>query len=291
MAELPVPGEGREIAPKDVFKRSNMPSRWERLTSVAPKIDADRTFLVFVAARYRGEPRLPHPDDVVAPVAMHVRSAAAVLAWAFAATVVVGLIAEPMLAIVGATLLACALVTLMVTGWTAGHAIRGYKDVHARAVAVQSRLDSDRLNDEEADTLNEMIHCDEGTLSYCAAKIASEIERDPAWHTNAIGFIEIDLWDELAEVGASAHRIAQDREATEQLERGRLRDDPDARKMVDEDKLLRRDALAALAARVHSLADYRDRVQRVSARESRDRTALDRAVRLASDEQARDRPV
>ena len=59
MAERQPVGAGHHIEPKDVFGRSNMPSRWERLTGVSPKIPEDRTFLSFVAARYRGETRLP----------------------------------------------------------------------------------------------------------------------------------------------------------------------------------------------------------------------------------------
>ena len=45
----------REVKPKDVFARSNMPSRWERLTNVSPKTLQDRKYLAFVAARYRGD--------------------------------------------------------------------------------------------------------------------------------------------------------------------------------------------------------------------------------------------
>ena len=67
MAELqPVRGE-REITAKDVFVRSNMPSRWERLTNVAPKTAPDRKYLAFVAARYRGDKRVPHPGDLEPP--------------------------------------------------------------------------------------------------------------------------------------------------------------------------------------------------------------------------------
>ena len=40
MAELQPVGGEREITAKDVFVRSNMPSRWERLTNVAPKTRA-----------------------------------------------------------------------------------------------------------------------------------------------------------------------------------------------------------------------------------------------------------
>lgn len=35
MAERQPAGAGREITPKDVFGRSNMPSRWERLDELA----------------------------------------------------------------------------------------------------------------------------------------------------------------------------------------------------------------------------------------------------------------
>lgn len=283
------PGMKRAVTPKDVFARSNMPSWWERLTGVAPKIDADRKFLAFVAARYRGEPRLPSPTDIVAPVSLLVRTIATMLASAGVAFVVIGVFTGGGIAIAGAMLLAGALLALCAVEAIAGPEIRRYRDLHTRAVVAQSRLGSKWLDDEDAETLNNMICCDEGTLTYCAAKIASEIERSPAWGPDAIGFVEIDLWDELAEIGASARRIALDREATEELERGRLRDDHDIRSMINEDKQIRRKAIAALAARVHALADYRDRVQRCSARELRDRGALDRAVRLVCDEQARNR--
>jgi hypothetical protein len=66
MAKRPDGGKRREITAKDVFDRSNMPSRWERLTGVGPKIPKDRKFLNFVAARYCGEPRLPHPRQLSA---------------------------------------------------------------------------------------------------------------------------------------------------------------------------------------------------------------------------------
>lgn len=134
-----------------------------------------------------------------------------------------------------------------------------------------------------------MINCDEGTLTYCAAKIASEIEQDPAWDSPHLDIIAIELWDELADIGASARQIAKDREATERLERGRLRGDPEVRAMIDADKQLRNEALTLLAARVHAFADYRDRLHRHGMAASRETSALSRAMRLASDEQAIDR--
>lgn len=54
------PAESR-VAPQAVFNRSNMPSWWERLTGVSPKYVEDKVYLSFVAARYRGEERLPIP--------------------------------------------------------------------------------------------------------------------------------------------------------------------------------------------------------------------------------------
>ena len=291
MAEISGAGAERAVSPKDVFQRSNMPSRWERLTGVSPKIDADRRFLVFMANRYRGEARLPHPDDMTPPAALFVRTIAMVVAAGSVLIGALGLANHPAMAVVGGALLACALLVLLaVAAWT-GPSIRQYRDLRARAVEAESRLQSERLSTADAGTLNEMIQCDEGTLAYCAAKIASEIDRDPGWGTHSVGFLQIDLWDELADVGASARGIAQDRKATEQLERGRLRDDPEIRAVITEDKRQRRAALDALAARIHDFADYRDRIQRISAREVRDRSSLDRATRLVSDEQARNRPT
>lgn len=282
-------GTERAVTAKDVFARSNMPSRWERFTGVAPKIDADRKFLAFVAARYRGEPRLPRPSDIVEPISLHVRTVAAFFACAGAAVVPFGVFAGLALSILSAALLAGAGVVLLAIEVTAGPQIRHYRDLHTRAITAESRLHSRWLDSEDAETLNEMICCDEGTLTYCAAKIASEIERSPAWGPDAIGFVEIDLWDELADVGASARQISGDRKATQKLERGRLRDDDEIRSMINEDKQIRREAIAALAARVHGLADYRDHVQRISARQTRDHSSFERAVRLVSDEQARHR--
>jgi len=192
-------------------------------------------------------------------------------------------------AIVGAVLLASAVLVLLAVAVWAGSSIRQYRDLRTRALEAESRLQSKGLSTTDAGTLNEMIQCDEGTLAYCAAKIASEIDRDPGWGGQSAAFLQIDLWDELADVGASARRIAQDRQATEQLKRGRLRDDPEIRLVITEDKEQRRVALTALAARVHDFADYRDHIQRISAREERDRSSLDRATRLVSDEQARNR--
>ena len=140
-------------------------------------------------------------------------------------------------------------------------------------------------------TLNKMITCDEGTLAYCAAKIASEIERDPNWTSSRLDIVPIDLWNELAEVGESARQIAEDHEATAELERSRLRSERDVQATIDEDNRLRKEALALLAARVHTLADYRDRVHRLSMTARRDSAALSRAVRRASDQQATNRPM
>lgn len=55
------------VIPKDVFRRPNMPSRWERLTGVFPKTPPDRKYLAFVAARSRRDKQLPHPYALAIP--------------------------------------------------------------------------------------------------------------------------------------------------------------------------------------------------------------------------------
>ncbi|MBY0287300.1 MAG: hypothetical protein K2X52_09130 [Mycobacteriaceae bacterium] len=66
----------------------------------------------------------------------------------------------------------------------------------------------------------------------------------------------IDLWDELTDVGESARQIAEDRRATESVQRSRLRDHADMKLTIAEDKKLRKEALTLLSARVYSFADY-----------------------------------
>jgi hypothetical protein len=161
-----------------------------------------------------------------------------------------------------------------------------FNGLKSRCEAAHARLSGDSLDPEFRSTLNDMINCDEGTLAYCAAKIASEIQRDPAWKSARLEFIAIDLWDELAEIGQSARQIAQDREATESLELGRLSDDPEVRQTIDADKQMRGEAITLLAARVHAFADYRDRVHRLGATALRDSRTVSRAMRLATDEMA-----
>jgi hypothetical protein len=280
--------------PQDVFRRSNMPSRWERIAGVSPKTVTDRKYLAFVAARYRGDERLRHPDSLAVPVEVQIRR---VTLWggSIAATMatVLGLAgagrhATAIMA-VSAVIAVCALAVMMVVSMWAGPVIQQFNDIQSRSARAASRLRADPMDRADTDTINEMIACDEGTLTYCAAKIASEIEQDPAWQQHAVGFVAIDLWNELAEVSASARQIADDREATAALLRSRLREDPDMRAVLEEDKLQRREALALLAARVHAFADYRDRIHTISVTTRRERTALDRVVRQVADDQARDR--
>jgi hypothetical protein len=166
---------------------------------------------------------------------------------------------------------------------------QSFRALRARAELAEARLHADSLDSEDADTLNRMITCDEGTLTYCAAKIASEIEQEPTWDSSSTGFVPIDLWEELAEIAGSASLIARDREESEALERGRLRDDPEIRAAIDEERHQRTEAITALTARVHAFADYRDRVQRHGALVRREHGAVDRVVRKVIDEQAGDR--
>ena len=98
----------REVKPKDVFARSNMPSRWERLTNVAPKTVRDRKYLAFVAARYRGDKRLPHPDALEPPRELHTREYAYCVCMAVGAIAIIlavaGLAVQlPVLVVVGAS--------------------------------------------------------------------------------------------------------------------------------------------------------------------------------------------
>lgn len=288
------PQRAPTIRPQDVFRRSNMPSRWERIAGVSPKTVSDRKYLAFVAARYRGDERLPHPGSLAVPVEVQIRQAtlwggsvvaamATVLGLAFAgqhATAVVT---------VSVVIVVCALAVMMVVSLWADPAIRQFNEIRSRSARADSRLRADPMDREDTDTVNEMITCDEGTLTYCAAKIASEIAQDPAWQKHAVGFVAIDLWDELAEVSASARQIADDGESTAALLRSRLRDDPDMRAVLEEDKQQRREAIALLAARVQAFADYRDRIHTVSVTTRRERTALNRAVRQVADGQARNR--
>jgi hypothetical protein len=145
------------------------------------------------------------------------------------------------------------------------------------------------LDSQNAATVNRMITCDEGTLAYCAAKIASEIEQDPAWWSQRLDFIAIDLWDEVAGIGWSAKQIHDDRKALEDLERSRLCDVSDVRATIVKYKKLRRQAIALLAARVYAFADYRDRVRRHGIAARRADAELQGVMRSAEDEWGRER--
>ncbi len=207
--------------------------------------------------------------------------------WTAVAAALIGLTTNSILVVtVASVILVFALVAIMSISVLTGPATNHFKALRSRCASAESRLHSCPMDSEDTKTVHEMITCDEGTLAYCAAKIASEIEQEPAWDVDAVGFVAIDLWDELAEVGASARQIAQDRKVTQALESGRLRDDPEVRAVIEEDKQLRKDAIALLAARVHAFADYRDRVHCHGMATLRDRNTLGRMVRLASDEQA-----
>jgi hypothetical protein len=164
-----------------------------------------------------------------------------------------------------------------------------YYALKSQCAHAQSRLHASSLDSENTATLNGMINHDEGTLAYCAAKIASEIEQDVNWRSSRLDILPIDLWEELAEVGASAKQIHGDRKATAALETGRLREDPDVRAAIREDRKGAKRALNQLAARVSTFADYRDEVHRLSMHVRRENSALGRAVRQAADEQATNR--
>lgn len=294
MTEPQPASETRRITPKDVFERSNMPSRWERITGVAPKTAADRKYLAYVTARYRGEERLPCPDALAVPDEFDRRKRANLTTLSISAVaialIIIGFAAHLIVAMAaGIVIITCALVVSIVVSRSTAPAISQFHARKSRCELAESRLHANPLDPQDSSTINKMINCDEGTLIYCAAKIASEVEQDPAWKSPHLDMIAIDLWDELADIGESARQIAKDREETERLERGRLRDDPEVRATIDADKQLRDEALTLLAARVHAFADYRDRVHRQGMAAMRESRALSRAMRLASDEQAIDR--
>ena len=291
MAKQPNGAERREIAPKAVFGRSNMPSRWERLTGVAPRIPEDKKFLNFVAARYRGEPRLPHPSALAAPDELgRTEMVSFVGRWACVAAVafvVLGVGAQQAaVALVGVVVLVASVAAMMWVSAATAPAIAEFHAWKSRCEAAHARVSGDVLDPEYGSTLDGMICYDEGTLAYCAAKIASEIEREPAWKAAGLELIAINLWDELAEIGSSAGQIAEDRETTERLELGRLHNDPEVREMIDADNQMRSEAIALLTARVSAFADYRDRVHRLGMSALRDSRTVSRAMRQAADELA-----
>lgn len=294
MAERQQVPDEREVTAKDVFARSNMPSRWERLTNVAPKTSRDREYLAFVAARYRGDVRLPLPDEIAPPVEIHTRvhtKYMSVAAAAFGLLLAIPAEGAEALLILGIVLIVGAVVGFVVVYAATQPAVSQYYSLRDHCARAEARLHADPLDSENTSTLNSMITRDEGTLAYCAAKIASEIEKEANWQWSRIDILPIDLRDELAEVGESARQIAEDYRATRALESSRLRDDPDVRATIDEDKAARKEALALLAARVSKLADYRDQVQRLSMYAHREEAALSRTVRRVVDQYAAKRPL
>lgn len=294
MPEEQSPVEPRAITPKDVFDRCNMPSRWERITNVAPKIYEDRTCLAFLAARYLDEEWLPEPESLIPPDEVRVWETAGVARTAaclasaciFFAGLVTGV--PPLIGFGGVLLVGALVVAAVVRGNVAG-AVRAFESLRSRCEEAESRLYADPLDSRYRSVLDQMITCDEGTLAYCAAKVVSEIQRDPAWESDQLAIFPIDPFDELAEIACSARQIADEQKATERLERNRLRDDPEVREMIAEDKQRRREAIGSLAARVSALADYRDRVLRLGMAAVREKNTASRAMRLAADEIAIDR--
>ena len=283
--------ERRPISPKQVYERSNMPSRWERLTGVSPKIAEDKLFLAFVAARYIGEKRLSHPSALVAPDEVHQKQAASLIGgWAcagWAVLAVIGLAAgQPLLVGIAALGLIGTVVTIMMISLSTAPAILEFNALKSECERAHARLHGDSLDTEYRSTLGTMIACDEGTLAYCAAKIASEIQRQVASQSSKLEVIAIDLWDELDAIGASAREITEDRAETERLERSRLRDKREVRETIASDNGLRAEAIALLAARVYAFADYRDRLHLLGTAAWRDARITSRAMRLTSDELA-----
>ena len=148
----------REVTPKDVFARSNMPSRWERLTNVAPKTAQDRKYLAFVAARYRGDKRLAHPDELDPPDEIHSRRSTLCIGLASAA---VGI---ALTAVGQATHLAASVVA-GICSWLCARRHRrcllldttGGEPVlcaRSRCEQAESRLHADPMDSENTSTVN-----------------------------------------------------------------------------------------------------------------------------------------
>lgn len=291
MSDCSSGGEPRRISPKDVFERSNMPSRWERLTGVAPKIAEDKLFLAFVAARYLGEPRLPHPDKLPVPDALRQKQTVDFFGgWASVGAAIVAVIGlasnQPVLFGLAALALIGAVGIVVVVSISTGPPIREFNALKYRCDEAHARIHGDSFDPEYRSTLNSMINYDEGTLAYCAAKIASEIQRQVAAESARLEVIAIDLWDELDEIATSAREITEDREATERLQQSRLRDKPEVRETIASDQQLRAAAISLLAARVYAFADYRDRLHLLGTNAWRHDRIIRRAMRLTSDELA-----
>lgn len=287
--------EDKAIAPRDVFARSNMPSRWERLTGVRPRTPGDRKFLAFAAARYRGDERLRHPDALLPPTEIaaweRVSLLSRIAGAAAVALVLIG-VAGGLVAVAAAGIAIAVGATLWagLTWHAKGPAIKRFHDERSRCASAQKRLHADPLDEENTRTVDQMILCDEGTLAYCAAKIASEIDKDPAWSDARAGGVFIDVWDEVAEVGESAREIHEDRESMREPEAGRLRDDPDVLEAIAAYRQQVADGIAALAERVHTFADIRDHVHRIGVSQRITSSALNRARRSALEDFARDHP-
>ena len=289
MAERSSGEQRRPISPKDVFERSNMPSRWERLTGVSPKIAEDKLLLAFVASRYLGEKRLPHPDTLTVPEELRQKQTADLFGgWACAGSIVLGLIGlatgQPVLFGIAALGLIAAVGVIAVVSIATTPGIVQFMAFKAECEKTHDRLRANSLDPDYQAALNAMINCDEGTLAYCAAKIASEIRRQVAVESARLEVVAIDLWDELDAIATSAREITEEREQTERLKRSRLRDRPEIRETLESDQQLRATAMGLLAARVYSFADYRDRQHILGANTWREDRINRRAVRLTSDE-------
>lgn len=282
------------ITPRDVFARCNMPSRWERITNVNPKIARDRKYLAYLAARYLNEERLPDPGELVPPDELRMRERVGVAVtrgclFAFLVMIIGFTGGLPVLTVVGGVIAAVALAIMGAVWMETAGAVNEYALLQSRCAQAQSRLRANPLHPRYRSTLDQMINCDEGTLAYCAAKIASEIRREPAWNSEYLELLPIDLFEELAEIAQSARQISDERKATESLECNRLRDDPEVQEMIAADKQRREESIGLLAARVHAFADYRDRLVRRGMAAVREKNTANRAMRLAADEVAIDR--
>lgn len=201
---------------------------------------------------------------------------------------VIGLAAsQPLIFGVAALGLIGTVVTIMMISVSTSPAILEFNALKSECERAHARLHGDSLDPEYRSTLDTMIACDEGTLAYCAAKIASEIQRQVASQSSKLEVIAIDLWDELDAIVTPAHARSPKtaREPTNLSAAGSAisaRSEKRSTRTAGYGSA----AIALLAARVYAFADYRDRLHLLGTAAWRDARITSRAMRLTSDELA-----
>ncbi|HEY5857160.1 MAG TPA: hypothetical protein VIW24_24785 [Aldersonia sp.] len=280
------------VAPKDVFARVAMPSWWERRAGIRGRDAADRHYLAFLAARFRDDPQVAKVDEALRD-AVHAHARGVVIrqigGFLIAVALVVLVVADAAAAGVVFVIALPALVLGNILAIGNSAAVRRHDEARERAEAARARLYPDVLHADDAETVRALQASDEGKLAYCAAMIAAEIARDPAWRERETPTLPVDLHLEITVVAERARQLIDDREAVCEHEQGRLRAAPDVRALAAAERRAHDRAVGSLAARVSAFADYRDRILLHRIAQTYDSAALRRAAETACDEQARTR--